>query len=106
MIIAGFIVLAYYADIARSENKDQYFICSVEKLADDYYSMVYTRNGKSYYPHFTHERQVLTFLDYLRNYWRRRPKRVRGEKMKEWKGTANKDGFAYAEINGEIYEKN
>ena len=65
VIIAGFIVLAYYADIARSENKDQYFICSVEKLADDYYSMVYTRNGKSYYPHFTHERQVLTFLDYL-----------------------------------------
>ncbi len=65
VIIAGFIVLAYYADIARSENKDQYFICSVEKLADDYYSMVYTRNGESYYPHFTHERQVLTFLDYL-----------------------------------------
>jgi len=65
VIIAGFIVLAYYADIARSENKDQYFICSVEKLADDYYSMVYTRNGKAYYPHFTHERQVLTFLDYL-----------------------------------------
>ena len=65
VIIAGFIVLAYYADIARSENKDQYFICSVEKLADDYYSMVYTRNGKSYYPHFTHERQVFTFLDYL-----------------------------------------
>ncbi len=65
VIIAGFIVLAYYADIARSENKDQYFICSVEKLADDYYSMVYTRNGESYYPHFTHERQVFTFLEYL-----------------------------------------
>ena len=25
--------------------------------------------------------------------------------MKDWTGTANKDGFAYAEINGEIYEK-
>ena len=65
VFIAGFVALAYYADIARSESKDQYFICSVEKLADDYYSMVYTRNGESYYPHFTHERQVLTFLDYL-----------------------------------------
>ena len=64
--IAGFIALAFYGDIAKKESPiDQYFICSVEKLADDYYSMVYTRNGKSYYPHFTHERQVLTFLDYL-----------------------------------------
>ncbi len=65
VFIAGFVSLAFYGDIARSENKDQYFICSVEKLADDYYSIVYTRNGKSYYPHFTHERQVFTFLDYL-----------------------------------------
>jgi len=65
VFIAGFIALTFYGDIALSESKDQYFICSVEKLADDYYSMVYTRNGESYYPHFTHERQVLTFLDYL-----------------------------------------
>ena len=66
VIIAGFIALAFYGDIAKKEAPiDQYFICSVEKLADDYYSMVYTRNGESYYPHFTHERQVLTFLDYL-----------------------------------------
>ena len=65
VFIAGFVALAFYGDIAKSESKDQYFICSVEKLADDYYSMVYTRNGESYYPHFTHERQVFTFLDYL-----------------------------------------
>lgn len=65
VFIAGFIALAFYGEIERSESKDQYFICSVEKLADDYYSMVYTRNGESYYPHFTHERQVFTFLDYL-----------------------------------------
>ena len=65
VFITAFIALAFYGEIARSESKDQYFICSVEKLADDYYSMVYTRNGKAYYPHFTHERQVFTFLDYL-----------------------------------------
>jgi len=66
VFISAFIALAFYGEIARSEKpRDQYFICSVEKLADDYYSMVYTRNGESYYPHFTHERQVLTFLDYL-----------------------------------------
>ena len=66
VFIAGFVALAFYGDIANKEEpRDKYFICSVEKLADDYYSMVYTRNGKSYYPHFTHERQVLTFLDYL-----------------------------------------
>ena len=66
VFIAGFIALAFYGDIANKEDpRDKYFICSVEKLADDYYSMVYTRNGESYYPHFTHERQVFTFLDYL-----------------------------------------
>jgi hypothetical protein len=66
VFIAGFVALAFYGDIANKEEpRDKYFICSVEKLADDYYSMVYTRNGKSYYPHFTHERQVFTFLDYL-----------------------------------------
>ena len=66
VFIAGFIALAFYGDIANKEEPaDQYFICSVEKLADDYYSMVYTRNGESYYPHFTHERQVLIFIDYL-----------------------------------------
>ena len=66
VFIAGFVALAFYGDIENKEEpRDKYFICSVEKLADDYYSMVYTRNGKSYYPHFTHERQVFTFLDYL-----------------------------------------
>ena len=46
VFIAGFVSLAFYGDIAKKEApKDQYFICSVEKLADDYYSMVYTRTG-------------------------------------------------------------
>ena len=42
---AAFLRLLFMATLKKEAPKDQYFICSVEKLADDYYSMVYTRNG-------------------------------------------------------------
>lgn len=44
---------------------DKYFICSYEKVNDNYYILVYTKNGEAFYPHFTHWRQVVSFIDNL-----------------------------------------
>lgn len=46
-------------------KKDTYFICSYEKASDKYYILVYTKNGEAFYPHFTHWRQVVSFIDNL-----------------------------------------
>lgn len=46
-------------------KEDTYFICSYEKVSDNYYLLVYTKNGEAFYPHFTHWRQVVSFIDNL-----------------------------------------
>ena len=46
-------------------KEDEYFIGSYEKASDNYYILVYTKNGESFYPHFTHWRQVVSFIDNL-----------------------------------------
>ena len=48
-----------------SLKEDTYFICSYEKANDNYYILVYTKNGEAFYPHFTHWRQVVSFIDNL-----------------------------------------
>ena len=51
------------------ETKDApkaFFICCVEKLSSEYYTVVYaTKKGDCHYPHFTHIRQAQAFIDYL-----------------------------------------
>ena len=49
----------------KTEKIDEYFLCCVERLAQDYYTVVYSKNGECFYPHFTHERQALAFIDHL-----------------------------------------
>jgi len=44
---------------------DKYFIGSYEKVNDNYYILVYTKNGEAFYPHFTHWRQVVSFINNL-----------------------------------------
>jgi hypothetical protein len=44
---------------------DDYFICCYEKVADNFYQVVYMKNGETYYPHFTDIRQVHSFMDKL-----------------------------------------
>lgn len=46
-------------------KEDTYFIGSYEKVNDNYYILVYTKNGEAFYPHFTHWRQVVSFIDNL-----------------------------------------
>ena len=46
-------------------KEDTYFICSYEKVSDNYYILGYTKNGEAFYPHFTHWRQVVSFIDNL-----------------------------------------
>lgn len=46
-------------------KEDTYFIGSYEKVSDNYYILVYTKNGEAFYPHFTHWRQVVSFIDNL-----------------------------------------
>lgn len=45
---------------------DKYFICSYEKLAEDYLLLVYTKNGEAFYPHFSNIRQVISFMNHLK----------------------------------------
>jgi hypothetical protein len=47
------------------EPKDQYFICCIEKMTNEFYTVVYMKNGETFYPHFTHERQVHDFMKEL-----------------------------------------
>jgi hypothetical protein len=49
----------------KEEPKDQYFICCIEKMTSEFYTVVYMKNGESFYPHFTHERQVHAFMKEL-----------------------------------------
>lgn len=49
----------------KEEPKDQYFICCIEKMTSEYYTVVYMKNGETFYPHFTHERQVHAFMKEL-----------------------------------------
>jgi hypothetical protein len=47
------------------DPKDQYFICCIEKMTSEFYTVVYMKNGESFYPHFTAERQVHAFMKEL-----------------------------------------
>ena len=47
------------------DPKDQYFICCIEKMTSEFYTVVYMKNGETFYPHFTHERQVRAFMKEL-----------------------------------------
>lgn len=69
-ILAVIIALLFLAIViidARPKwvEPDQYFICCIEKLAPEYYTVVYTKNGETFYPHFTQERQVHAFMKEL-----------------------------------------
>jgi hypothetical protein len=69
-ILAVIIALLFLAIViidARPKwvEPDQYFICCIEKLAPEYYTVVYMKNGETFYPHFTHEKQVHAFLKKL-----------------------------------------
>jgi site-specific DNA-adenine methylase len=66
-VIIAMLFLAVVIIDARPKlvEPDQYFICCVEKLAQEYYTVVYMKNGETFYPHFTHERQVHAFIEEL-----------------------------------------
>jgi hypothetical protein len=49
----------------KEEPKDQYFICCIEKMTSEFYTVVYMKNGETFYPHFTAERQVHNFIEHL-----------------------------------------
>jgi hypothetical protein len=49
----------------KEEPRDQYFICCIEKMTSEFYTVVYMKNGETFYPHFTHERQVHAFMKEL-----------------------------------------
>jgi hypothetical protein len=49
----------------KPEPKDQYFICCIEKMTSEFYTVVYMKNGETFYPHFTAERQVHAFMKEL-----------------------------------------
>lgn len=49
----------------KQEQQDIFFLCSYEKIADNYFLLVYSKNGETYYPHFTNIRQVHSFIAHL-----------------------------------------
>jgi len=68
LVLTGFIILLilmFPTQEQTPEQKDKYFICCIEKMTSEFYTVVYTKNGETFYPHFTQERQVHAFLKEL-----------------------------------------
>jgi hypothetical protein len=83
LVLTGFIILLFFmfpTQEQAQEPKDQYFICCIEKMTSEFYTVVYMKNGESFYPHFTAERQVHNFIEHL-------------EKL----GTVDRNGYEVAE---------
>lgn len=69
MFALCFITVVVLCAKTLSEPKkgtDLYFICSYEKIAEDYFILVYTKNGEAFYPHFSNIRQVISFMNHLK----------------------------------------
>ena len=47
------------------EKQDIYYLASLQQTSQNYYLLVYTKNGETHYPHFYTEKQADMFVEHL-----------------------------------------
>lgn len=69
------------------EKQDIYYLASLQQASQNYYLLVYTKNGETHYPHFFTEKQADMFVEHL-----------------ETLGIVIKNGYDKEYIKGDEYE--
>ena len=69
------------------EKQDIYYLASFQQASQNYYLLVYTKNGETHYPHFFTEKQADMFVEHL-----------------ETQGIVIKNGYDKEYIKGDKYE--
>lgn len=69
IVCIGSIIYIFQSNEARKkediEKQDIYYLASLQQASQNYYLLVYTKNGETHYPHFYTEKQADMFVEHL-----------------------------------------
>lgn len=69
IVCIGLFIYVFQSNEARKkdelEKQDIYYLASLQQTSQNYYLLVYTKNGETHYPHFYTEKQADMFVEHL-----------------------------------------
>lgn len=69
IVCTGLFIYIFQSNEARKkediEKQDIYYLASLQQASQNYYLLVYTKNGETHYPHFYTEKQADMFVEHL-----------------------------------------